>query len=360
MTTRNWNDSLSAYNLRAGNMARWIKAYAQQRAGTKQAQILWVGDSTTHGFGGTAPFSTNSAAGRFKAYLDSIPGNQDVGWGLVPTFDAGNSSGDTRVTAVGASPGAAGYVNIGASPSTNTMTLNIPAGTVIDTVDIYFAGSFGATSVPITVDGGTAVNAPSTATPISTYTATVTAGAAHTITVGAGNGGSAWMIGGFRARKNVTTGVLVHRVGFSGASVDNATSQPSGLPVQQFFRDTLAPDLVIIKSGINGGTAAAAKATTAGSIASWQGGGSSVALLAPNPISYANDWMTGKDYMRMVDSYYDLAEKYDVPLLDTRKRWNLDYIKGTSALDVSIHPTVLGYQDEAEYVAHALVDNLIR
>lgn len=358
------------YIYRTDHLARW----SQKRFGfySRRVEITMIGDSTTQGVGGDGAgagvenilYVTNSVAGQLRSRLTTMTG-VDPGEGYIFTNDYRWSlaGGATRINTNPSGPLMC-YITLTSAAQSTTI--------VVDGSDIKVCGRGGGslTRPSITVDGhpvtmntwvtGQNVQAAVTGG-IVTGDGTNVGSGSHTVVItGGASPGS--RISGIIARKNVGTGIGIHRLGIGGLTAATAggetliTSDRALLMDAQF--GNVVPDLAIVQYGINDyfGTGPGTQVTKATfkqnlqyMITDLEARGAAIILSDANDISSvtSNGSLTREDYsaaMReLADANPNTAYLSMPSLLGTYAEANARGLMITG----SAHPNQYGYGAEA-------------
>lgn len=308
---RFYNPQTNVYNKKASNTRKLRAKLSTAYAGAGLAKLGFIGDSKTAGQ--SVAYSTESWPMRLRAML--INQGHTAGGGIV----TGNNNyvpGDSRWTFTGAwvrnavdKPSA----TINTSGATALFTSDV-TGTI---VDIYTYG----TTAPFTysIDGGAAVTiSPNGSSALQTITVTGLANTTHTVLITTTSTSTTFVTGvGVRA----ATGLWVANLAVGGSKSSDWNS--SAYFQNRHLASNLGLDVAFISLGANdarnSGTIANYKTNMQGLIAALQAGGTEIHLVVQTPPNTAT--ITAALWDSYVAAQYDLADQYDVPLVDLTHRY---------------------------------------
>lgn len=362
----------AARYLYAAKLPAWTTALAAVKAGTRDAKVLIVGDSTSAGVGGNtdATFTHASSWGSFMcAELDRTKVAAAHGLG-VPRGESSGALADSRWTfgagwtrAVGAYQNTYGFAGKGtaytASDGTTYLTYKDPRVTA-DTYDIYYLGQTtgGLGTLEATVTGASPVTvATGTGASKAVRKLTITAPAANaTNIVSIRNIGNPIFVIAVEPSLSTTRKVRVGNGSAAGASSITWTTFPNADTTQRFNGigaiEAYQPDLTIIDLGINdaqgilGSTAFMTNITALVTAAKITGDVIIKTMIPsqdPTTFSYEQAYVVAL-----------LATAY--PAVDMFNRYGT-YAQSAAAGLVAgdgLHGNVTMYQDEGYYIAAAL------
>lgn len=242
-------------NLVAVRLNRWRHALENVRTGNGNARILFVGDSTTAGIGGSTAATQpwiKSQPTRLAQLMNTAITPTAVGLGVPPSILGG--SADTRWVAgsgwsqqanFGAGGGASWHAGTGTSGNlVYTSTINA------DQYYVYYLTAPGLGTLTLTATGGTpvVVNCAATAGSARVLVTAASAATSNTLTaVTSGSGGT--YLTGVEPLLSATSQVLIGNAGVGSSTTTSWTSfSPFG---GNSLITTVAPDLTIISLGIN-------------------------------------------------------------------------------------------------------------
>jgi lysophospholipase L1-like esterase len=338
-----YNDSRNVYNLRAKHLRKTRAAVAKARAGTGIFRISTLGDSTVAGYNLTAPVTENWPNVLVKLLADN--GAPTNGTGIVAAHNA--LSNDTRWNYPADWVGHAAWSSIRRNTTTTTpllFTSNV-AGTI---ARVYY--SAGSNAFNLVIDGGAPLLVtPPGGTGIIYTEVTGLANTTHVLSIAKTVAGSTLYVFGAEVRSSATTGVILYNGGVSGIRIANIYQQ--ALSHLNFALAESPSDLVIIRCETND--------TQITSLANYKKGlqdtltavvasGADVVLVTAVP-------SLNKDFTEYTKVLYDIADDYDIPLIDHLDR--LGTYAETNAqgfMSDDFHPTKTGYQEEAHSIFNAL------
>ena len=353
-------DGLESFD--AGKLVKWRTAFGKVRAGTADAKLLCVGDSTTQGLLGSANGGiTNSYPYRLARFLDdaglnasrglSVPGstnNEDSRY----TLEAGWSRSQTSFLGFG---GTSLYHFSGATQS--NIAYKDPA--LADRYDIYYLRGTSNGTFAASATGGESVSQ-SAKTASGVGKVTISAGAAATnnvLTITSATDGDTWIIG---IEPWLSTRKQVH-VGNAGVGSSRAATHWGGTDARGSSSaiKAYAPDLTIISLGVNDGssnhTLEQFSAAMDNLIAAAQVTGD-VILMAPIPVG---DTWPNQTTKTMVPVYTAWMRARGLPFYNLPSRWNNgnDAFARGWMLD-GVHPNQHGYEDLARGFIPGLLGGL--
>ena len=358
------------------NLPVWSAALNDVQNGVRNARLLFIGDSTTMGYGAnSATFTANDRANSFPTLIcprltdrsglyaswSSIIGNGNVtdtrtydnritfpnssGWNFPTEFDAGGQT-------------AGGYVT--RKNPANTTKYNFAPLNSCDTFEFYYlqTNTTGAWTLSVNdADKGSFNINFATNNPGNYAKATVThALGTNVLNARSANTANSHYLGGIIAFNAAIKEITVLNAGWSGARTADwnnaATYAYSPLAAMAAY----APDLCVINLGINDANDNVAEATYKANmqaiITACVNAGSDVVLMVPNPIGNGNQsrlntmagWINALAITNGGLSVIDLR----VPLVD--------YTTANAAgrMRESLHPNATGYGVIADYVADAI------
>lgn len=256
------------HNFQSANFLKWRKALIGVRAGTADARLLCLGDSTTAGIRS----STDATVPQNKSYPAQLAALMNTylvptSKGLaIPKSASTSQIADTRWSASGTFAlgpfGSATQIGWG---NKSTYWFSTASGAVLtfadgvnaDTYDVYYVDAGGAaftiqatggSSVSVTAAGGTI---PKKATCVA-----ASAGTGNTVTITSGTGGNGRVfIVGVEPSLSTTKQVRVGNVGAAGSDTGGWVSYPFSTPSNTYGSldciKAYAPHLTIIDLGIN-------------------------------------------------------------------------------------------------------------
>lgn len=363
--------SLGKYttNLKRTNLAQLRSQY---RNGAGNTIIAFNGDSTTRGVDfSAAPVNSqypNALPPQLAAIFNTagIVAGSDNWFGLSGTNLADYTTRDSRITVGGGTVFGSnkyqGGTEIRFPGVASTFSFTPPDQ--VDTFEIYWADQgVAARTMSYQVDSGSVVNLATTGSAVQRKTVVTTTLGAHTLNMAWVSGGTT-LVHGINAYNSARREVSLWNMGISGGVSANMIDD-SGAPqqgrLQQFKNWT--PHLIITEMGlVNDWRNSVAVATSQAAMDTFASfvkntlTGCDLIFLAP---PYDNGTGTGNaaNQNQYVAAMYTVAAKYDVPVIDIRQKW-LSYANavanGWQVAGDNVHPTKLGYIDQAGVIATAL------
>lgn len=362
------------FNYNQAFLSNWFAGLAAQNAGTRNATVICVGDSTTAGWGGQGSAAqTNSIAYSYPAKLALLLGNGassswfgdkntligGAGTISLPIFDARVSLGSWTQTNSSTTASTLGGSMLRASSAAGGPLALTPTNPV-DTFDIYWAQNVTLGSMTAQIDSGatTPINE-NGAMGVNKTTVTAALGI-HTLNLN-------WVSGlvfvvGVVAYNSTQKEISIINAGWSGSDVSatagigwNMNTSSSWDPLT--FLRTLSADLVIIDLTINGWTAANStgtdQANTQNIITAAQATGASVLLMTgvPSQISTAPT-VQQQTWVTMVKA---LAVTNNCVCIDWTANFG-SWVAANAAGEMfdSLHPNGFGYSVQAPLIAQIL------
>lgn len=341
----NYNEIFNVYNLKPKHLRKTKAALAKVKTGTGFFKYATLGDSTVAGTTLASP-GPQSWSGALKTLLSNA-GYPSAGTGVVAAYNGGIS--DPRLNAP------APWVAFNSNSSILQNNTNAANNALVFTSDVagtiarvYYTS--GGQPFTVSIDGGAAVTVtPAGGATTPYYEVTGLANTTHTISVLKANIVNTCYIHGFEVRSNASTGVLLYNAGVSGikaVSITNVNYSALRFAIQEF-----ASDLIMIRCQTNdtGNTSDSVyKTDMANAISGARSTGADVVLMTAVPSS-------GKDFTSTTQILYDLADQYDIPLIDHQKRWGTYTESNANGLmNDTFHPNVAGHSDEALSIFRAL------
>lgn len=388
--TTTMNGGLYAPTMYAG--LRWRSILSQVRAGTRQGHVAVFGDSiASTGAPLSNPKYKFNWPGRLRQMLDKEFGAAGTGMVICDWDIRATPAYDDRFAYSGSFTNAAyGFFQHGAAQMNTSSYVDFTA-TCSEFWVLNLSSGSGANSANVdTVPKGTFANVasggPAVTLPKETGTHTnhlltkITAGAtaAHTLRILPPAGTFATLLavegriptlGTIRVSTPSISGVSLASA-FGLAGTNDETNGMYGLPMI----DVLKADLLIITLGINDWNLRRSIAdlkTDLGALITRQmasgtnaGGGTKAAgdvLLVWNPqpdlASLPAGSSAGPTWQQYRDAYYEIADTFNVPLLDMGERWK-DYATGNAMglFGDGIHPSDAGSYDIAPAVRRAILN----
>lgn len=353
----------------ANNFPNWYPALAQVIAGTGNARICVIDDSTgfgvySNGTGGgdLPPLSYPSQLANLlnqeygiSAHQDAFMGDQGIDQTLANDARVGISgfTQDTNQTL--------GGMFLVSSTTGNQVTFT-PTNPV-DTFRVFYQTNSGNGSLSSQIDSGTTTNY-ATGTGTAGLTAvTVTAGSVGTHTIHVRNVSGTVRLAGIEAYNSTVPSVSIINMGWSGSTTSNwniSTNPWNAANVAAY--QTLACNLTIEGLGINNWLTSISPSTTYSDLlaittAAKAGGTSDVVMKTPVPTNTGS--ATQATQLALVAQMYNVwsANSLNGKVIDIFNRWGSFTNAELRSLygDGFTHPLAVGYLDEAEAILSQIV-----
>jgi lysophospholipase L1-like esterase len=360
-----YNATEHVYNL--GSFAKTRAALSAALAGTGHAHILCIGDSITAGsysIGQTPAIqpATDAYPVKLREALATL-GFTICGDGFIAANYGNTDTQDSRIVYVSGTWNN-DYTGIFTQSASNaaemTCTTELPSTSVV----IYYVDLPSPNIAQYKIDGGAAVNLPSTGTfNAEALTLTGLSNTTHTIEIISPSGGNVCQIIGFDGG-GALPGVKVSNGGLSGTTAaDWATVTNANYPLVDLAAIVPEPTTVLLMLGTNDVLQSEGATTYGGylaTIATWVATNFSTAdfafMLPPAPDpSYGSPPVTDTlwaSYMQQVIAQAGIAGVPALNISEVLGPWATANAAGTMGPDV--HPTALGYADIAAAVAAML------
>lgn len=347
--------------LNRGNLTAWRAALAAVRAGTRDAKILCVGDSTTHGYGNstTSCYPLDSWPSKLVDALQAagIPAARGL---AVPLAD-GSPSVDSRWSyGAGWTTNMYGFGNKGCArqgANVTTPLIFADSGVMADRFDVYCIYVSGSVASTIQATGGSAVTtAPNN--PLRIVKLTCSAGSAATsnvltITPTAAGGENNYVA--VEPWLSSVRKVRVANAGVSGSKVvagwdTGATSGIQGHAAIYAY----APDLTLIDLGINDGglnTADSTYLASMSAVAATAALSGSVIFKTMLPSDPATGTYAAKEALYVAT----LRANTTRPIIDYYSRKTFAQNNAAGYMYDLLHGTSTGYADAASFVSNCLL-----
>lgn len=357
------NSSLTSLsNSTAILLPKWRRALGRVKAGTGNARLSFLGDSTFYGIG-----SNNAASGNYPPLslptqlstmfnAISVNANWQSFWGSGGTAN-GSLQFDSRVTIGGGWGQDTIHQSFGGDLITTSTagTLTFLPTTNVDTFKVWYVTAAGNGTLSLALNSGTATNQNTAgATGIASKNIVGTLGS-NTLDIAYVSGGSIFIIG-VEAFNSSQNRIDVLNGGWPTAKSGdwNNTSQPWS-PLT--FLSSVAADLTLINLGINDWDNSISVATYTANVQALITAAlltGDVILVTPTPSSTVFGG-TVAIQTAFVAAMYSLASTNNIPIVDLWARWQgasggytiynaLGYYYDT------LHPLGLGYNDQAQAV----------
>jgi hypothetical protein len=338
-----WNPATSIYNFTPANTLTMRAAVANARLGAGLFRVAWLGDSLTEGFGAVQGVSDPPQLVRGAFERAGFP----VGTLIQPVNNGSTNpetpTFDTRITVDGLGVNTSAtfaWLQSTGSGQSVTLTSDV-AGTVLE-VQVT-----GRSAWTYTVDGGSAITLPVSGTDVvELVTVTGLADTVHTVVLTSTATGANVNAIGIRP----ATGVVmdVHAVCGSSAAdwaPTNGATGYAGIGVALVPQ----PDVLVMEIGIFGYLSSVDNATIKTQLelllTTAQGVGVPVLLVASHRPADTDT------YLAYLSMFYDLADEFDVPLLDLGDVFGLFSAWENPTLGLSsfgdVHMTPKGYASKA-------------
>jgi lysophospholipase L1-like esterase len=341
-------------------MPNWAAGKAAVAAGTRNAKLAIIGDSTTAGFGANSDRWAGAQSLAFPTALASLISNASIqswfgdqgtntnAWWMA--YDARVSETENwRLYSQGIGGGLHGEV----SPFTDT--LSFTPTKQVDTFIIYYSQASANGTFTWNINGGsdTSINSGGTPTQIKTTTATGTLGS-NTLNIQRSSGGSVYIIGVIACNSAVKE---ISILNFGIGAVNIAALASNAVPWGTYqMIGTLAPDLSIIDCTINdwaaGTDVATFTANTQSLITKCKSVGD-VLLVTGNPISTAVTSIAQQQLY--ISAYLALGSANSVNVINMTQRLGSYAAANTNGWMLNIiHPNRAGYTQIARIIAGLL------
>ncbi len=339
----------STYNLKPESTVG-IRA-AMATVATARVKISLRGHSTMAGVGATP--GTNDMARQLRNLL--FAGGKPIGGtGMVPVVN--NTTLDSRYTAMGTG-WAQGLFPAPFRDATNQSGASFTfvsdvAGTVVDIVHLGNSGTF-----TVKIDSAAAVSVTPTGTAaVQTRSFTGLTNTTHTVVVTSTSAGSVYMVGvGVRG----TTGIEITNSGLSSSQAEHWAPTHNGSSFFNLYTTANlgagTPSIVGIQLDVSdvlaGVSAATFKTSMQAQMTALQTAGIPMFLIASgHPFVAAATWNT------YLTALYDLADQYNVPLVDTTFYFSgyNDVATAKGYMADTAHPNATGYSKTASGVHRVL------
>lgn len=345
-----YDPRLNVYNWKASNTRKLRAGLAKAMAGSARANLTFVGDSATDGKVTTTP-ATFDRLGAWPVVLRDVlalnPGIGSGGDGLVRAASVGGAA-DPRVSSAGGwNQTGFAYATVSANGATLTFTFTQPS----TTVDVWYSLNSGPFTV--SMDGASSGAGFATVTPPggSTWAKATVTGAAgvHTVVVTT-TSTTATSIA--NVNSYATSGLVIQNLGWSGTSIRDwitftAWFQFAGmseLTQVPYTRDALFIGLGGNDIVIGGRTPTQMRPDMVTLLDRWDGVGDMV-LVVPNQAAVSA--VPNATWDEWAGILYDLADTYDIPLIDAYARFGSNQTAIANGLHGdTTHLNAAGYADQ--------------
>jgi lysophospholipase L1-like esterase len=348
------------YNRNPLLLPHWRAARSKVRAGTGNARILCIGDSTTFGNGSngasTGDYKTlcypTQLANLFNAAGINANWNNFLGNGVSPATSMNN---DARVSKIGSPTDNSGATTVGGDLTQVTSSANgvafLPTANV-DTFKIWYTTVSGGGSFTIDINGsGTQTINTNTSSGYTSTTITASLGA-NTLNWRGVSGNV--FLAGVEAFDSSKKQITVLNGGWPGATIANINSTSFAWSSGSVLAaGTLAPDVTVINVGINdwnGGTSLSTFQSSMQTLITRVQTTGDAVLMTPNPSS-TSGFASAATQQSFINVLYGLAQSNNIPLVDQFSRV-VSYANASGlGLDYdALHPNGAGYADMASAV----------
>lgn len=350
----------NVYNLSPQFLKNWRKAKAKVKAGTANARVLFIGDSTT--FGGNSagawitPNITSCLATALSAQGITATDNSFCGCSVAGATTGSRLGTDPRIVKGSWTASFVADYTLGGSIlniSSGATPLTFTPAVAVDTFKFIWQANGANGSIQIVAGGGTPTTIPAnTGGGLTTTTVTNTLGVqALSATY---QSGSTFYAIGVEAYNSAVKSVNIMNAGFWGTVVANwSTSSQQFSPLQTL--GYIAPDLTVITPGINDWGASTSVSSFTSNlqliITKAQLSGD-VILMTPTPNN--TNQSIQPNY---INALYQLAAANNCVLVDNYARWVSYAVSNPLGLySDTVHPTNVGYEDQASTLARVLID----
>lgn len=351
------------YNFTGQNLTRWQSGLAAYRAGTRNAKLLCLGDSTTAGYGSTGnAFLSNAVSQSYPSQLAALLGGKTNSVLGSHNVDAGANKGasytayDSRITTSGTvdmsnsnlGSGLGGILPTMAATGTFSFTPDSPVDTFefgyVMVKGTFTSGLVGGI-VGVAIDGGAATNIDTSTASNDFYAQTVfnPSVGTHTLNASYVSGNRVW-IEQIYAYNSAVKEISVLNAGVSAATISSLVSNT--FTYQAPGRITsLAPDLTILMMEINDWNAPTALATfkssTQSAITTCAAVGDVILVTGfPSNPATKSSLAVQQTY---VDVYKQLSNENQIPLIDVWGQFFGGSWAGSGYMSDDLHPTQAGY-----------------
>lgn len=346
---------LNVYNWKASNTRKIRAGLAKALAGSARANLTFVGDSATDGKVTTSPVLFDRLGAWPVVMRDILALNPGIPVGGDGVVRAGSVGGavDSRVSSAGGwNQTTNAYAVVSANGATLTFTFTQPS----TTVDMWYSLNSG--PFTISMDGAVSGSGFLAVTPAGGSTwakATVTgASGVHTVVVTT-TSTTATAIA--NANSYGASGLVVQNLGWSGTSIRDwitftAWFQFAGvseLTQVPYVRDGLFIGLGGNDIVIGGRTPAEMEPDMVTLLDRWDGVGDMV-LVVPNQAAVSA--VPNETWDEWAGILYDLADDYDIPLIDVYARFGSNQTAIANGLHGdTTHLNAAGYADQGRQAA---------
>lgn len=336
-------------------MALWQAAKTAVAAGTRNAKLLCLGNSTTMGYGAlSTSITANDVTASYPTVLASLltAGSSQSFFGTHANGTAGSKTFDTRLSVPTGWTAGTGLQAVGAQPwwgqSPAVASIDFTPLTSVTSFDIYYSEYSGGGILGWAIDGGAVTNIDTNNAVTSVKKITVSAGAAGTHTL------NIWWVSGALVVYNAAVGynsavkeVTVMNGGWSGGTAANLAQSAAGSSLEML--GLIAPDLTILDATINdwqAATSVSAYAASMQSIITKAKLSGDVLLVSGNPSDVSIASVAQQQLY--IDSCQSLARTNRLPFLNLTQRWvNYTTANAAGKMRDTRHPKDVGYADIA-------------
>ena len=364
-----FDPSRSVYNLKPSNTVGTRAGLAAALTGTAPAPFIFEGDSKIAGVGSNGAgqiIGAQALPGMFRRLLAG-KGYVAAGTGFVMANQGGAASGgDSRWTYGGTWAPSANKNNHFAACGTTGNVLTFTSDLPGEVVRILAPSN--SSPLTISVDGSTPANGSGSVAGGGTYasgvftlggsntqnTLTISglSNTAHVVTITSSGAGSAWYV--LAVSCGHANGIDIHNIGISGSTTTDwnnilfyqSKTVSQGMPAVTVF----------LSLGVNDARASvpiATYKTNMGALITGHLSARDVILIVPSPPRTTD--VTQVIWDSYVSAMYDLADTYDLPLIDLTaayQSWIIGNSKGYYT--DNLHETALGYAANAIIVTNGV------
>lgn len=349
------------HNVDSDTLSTWAAATEAADAGSGRAKLIFIGDSITQGYYGTAPYYTNSFVNQVQASIDARTGVPS-GTGMVTPWESATTvppgPAETRWGRVGTvtdflgSVGMLGFCFL-ISGTSNKVTFG-PVTADRFTVTWAAGGAFDGFSDVLIDDVSVGSVALDHTFAIHSQTFAAVSEGSHTLTlVGPNTAQSGIIVAVEAGRSGTATGISTSRIAQTGARASklsaNATAADS---LSSCFSSS--PHLSCIMFGTNDATAAIAQATYRSQLTTAVAKGQltgDVILIVPPPPNTATVSQVNWELYR--ESIYVVADANGCGVIDMTIKW-VSRAASLSFYYDNVHPNPAGQADIASTIFSGL------
>jgi lysophospholipase L1-like esterase len=351
------------------NLPNWNTALGLRAAGTRNAKLVCVGDSTTMGIGADGSNHANGANLGWPAQLAQMVSNSGYGsWFGDHNVELGGTltlaQFDTRVSIGSWVSTGNGTQTMGGPMMRATSASGGPLAftprNYVDTFDVYTFTNNVAASLSIQIDAGSATTlSQNSANSLVKTTLTTTLGS-HALNVN-WISGTPFLVGVY-GYNSAAKEISIINAGISGGVVGTTTgtgwTSQSGNPWAPLaVLEAVAPDLTIINLNINdcnAGTAQSTYVAALQSIITAAKVSGDVIITSANPTTTSASLGTQATYVGYVSA---LATTNAIPFIDIFNLWG--GVNQSQWMFNGLHPNFSGYTQIAGYILKAITPHFV-